>query len=132
MIFDANDIWQSPSPAGQWPFLSYTDFQWLDAARTHGRITVDPSYIALMKKGCYLTLGQGEGLGTLRDVEGMSIQDVTLYTGSRLCETMAEAWAVGFVARWSVPGGIGIAWCDPERSVDSWRVTPIARGAGLS
>lgn len=41
------------------------------------------------------------------------------------CETMAEAWEVGFVARWSVRGGIGIVWCDPEWPVNTWRVTPI-------
>ena len=85
MVFDAEGIWQSPSPDGHWPFLAYSDFKWLDETSRKGRISVDLGPVkpieSLMKVGNYVTLGGGHGIGTLREVDGMTFQDVTVHTG---------------------------------------------------
>ncbi len=81
MIFGPDGVWQSPSPDKQWPFLEYSDFTWQDEARKVGRIAVNPKILPLLKPGNYITLGAGDGIGTLRDVDGMTLQDITAYTG---------------------------------------------------
>lgn len=94
MLFGADGVWLSPQK--QWPFLGYKAFRWLDQARRLGRIAVEPEIIALMRPGLLLTLGQGQGIGTLSDVEGMTIQDVTLHTGC----TALVAWGAGGSGAW--------------------------------
>ena len=81
MIFGPDGVWQSPSPGKQWPFLDYSNFAWQDEARKLGRIAVNASILPLLKPGDYITLGAGDGIGTLRDVDGMTLQDITAYTG---------------------------------------------------
>ena len=47
--------------------------------------------LPMIKPGDYLVLGQGDGIGTLRDVDTMTLQDIGVYTGC----TSLVSWGGG-------------------------------------
>jgi len=78
MVFDKYGVWKSPSPNAQWPFLTYSAFS---GNNQSGTITTSYNGSDIVKVGDYIVLGQGEGLGTLLDVNGLTLQDITIHTG---------------------------------------------------
>jgi len=88
MVFDQYGVWKSPSPNKQWPFMTYSAFS---GNNQSGTITTTYNGSAIVKVGDYIVLGQGEGLGTLRDVNGLTLQDITIHTGC----TGLISWGIG-------------------------------------
>ncbi|MEI7502032.1 MAG: T9SS type A sorting domain-containing protein [Paludibacter sp.] len=88
MVFDQYGVWKSPSPNSQSPFLTYTAFS---GNNQSGTITTSYTGSDIVQVGDYIVIGQGDGFGSIKNVNGITLQDITITTGC----TSLISWGLG-------------------------------------